>query len=117
MRRALLLLPRLQPCSPAVARTFSSKASVTLQTPDAEVDATEDHSRESMVSSDLDKHLRKFDEIALSEYFCARISVLFQPLPSGCQHCCSYGGALEWPPLHQSQVSSCLTRPASSYSR
>ena len=72
MRRALLLLPRLQPCSPAVARTFSSKASVTLQTPDAEVDATEDHSRESMVSSDLDKHLRKFDEIALSEYFCAR---------------------------------------------
>jgi hypothetical protein len=69
MRRALLLLPRLQQCSPAVARTFSSKASVTLQTPDAEVDATEDHSRESMVSSDLDKHLRKFDEIALSEHF------------------------------------------------
>ncbi len=62
MRRAVLLLPRLQACSPTVARTFSSKAPVTLQTPDAEVDATEEHSRESMVSSHRHKHIIKFDE-------------------------------------------------------
>jgi hypothetical protein len=54
MRRAFLLLPRLQSSStPALVRPFASSASHPAQ-PKA-LDATEDHSRDGMVSASLKK--------------------------------------------------------------
>jgi hypothetical protein len=54
MRRAFFLLPRLQSSAPALARPFASSASHPAQ-PDAQADATEDHSRDGMVSAALKK--------------------------------------------------------------
>ena len=66
MRRALLLLPRLQPSTPACVRAFASGPPQTSQAVDAQADAAEDHSRGGMVSSCFDQSSFPFDKFCLS---------------------------------------------------
>ncbi len=84
MRRALLLLPRLQPCSPALVRAFASSASQTSHATDAQDDAAEDHSREGMVSCCCVKqHPPMAQCVCLFCMVLARLSLALAPTSAG----------------------------------